>query len=106
MNNYDYPEGSDNSSAPWNREEPESKEATLEVTITLSKRFIVDLYPDDDIVNKITESFVTPDNLSVFIKRMFEHDLDLRKAGMPMYLRNALRDCEGWKTEDFEVNEV
>ena len=41
MNNYDYPEGADNSSAPWNQVDNPEMEIEVTVSVTLSKNFTI-----------------------------------------------------------------
>ena len=43
MNNYDYPEGSDNSFAPWNQEEQDSELIEVTVSQTFSKQLEIEV---------------------------------------------------------------
>lgn len=51
MDNYNYPEGADISSAPWNQEDDVDRKVNVLVSITMSKSFSIDLndYPEIDL---------------------------------------------------------
>ena len=61
MNNYDYPEGSDNNFAPWNEVEQDSELVEVTISQTLSKQVEVEVddyevdWDYDDYGNKIPE---------------------------------------------------
>lgn len=122
MNNYDYPIGTDTSEAPWNRESLPEKEIEVTISITLSKtlKILVDDYSveeaddkgnkylsydysDCDLYKAVEEQMVLPQNLAEFTEKMFDHDLDLKAAKMPMYLKDAIKDCKEWCVDDFKV---
>lgn len=110
--------------APWNQEDKQEKTIDVTVSITMSKTFTIttdnyevldcgkdedgDYYEDieyTDLREDVENSVVLPHNLSKFTKTIFEEDLDLKAAGMPKYLKDALEDCDGWEIDDFEVIE-
>ena len=43
MNNYDYPEGSDNSLAPWNQEYPDTELIEVTISQTFSKQLEIEV---------------------------------------------------------------
>ena len=43
MNNYDYPEGSDNSLAPWNQEDPDTELIEVTISQTFSKQLEIEV---------------------------------------------------------------
>ena len=60
MDNYNYPEGSDTSSAPWNMEENTPREFEVTVTCSLDKNitlvtsdYILEIEKDEDGINEI-----------------------------------------------------
>lgn len=114
----------DSPDAPWNQQTYDEKEVEVTVSITMSKTFKLstnnyeitdygqdedgDYYEDREFINlkeDVENSFVLPHNLSKFTKTIFEEDLDLKAAGMPNYLKEALEECDGWEIDDFEVIE-
>lgn len=119
MNNYDYPMGADNSSAPWNQSDIPEREVEVCVSITLSKtvKVYVDdydfdeddrghIYPDFsncDLKRAVDEQYTLPQDMALFLRRIFNDDLDLRAAKMPKSLRDAVDDCSDWNVDDFEV---
>lgn len=124
MNNYDYPCGTDEPNAPWNQADNPEREIEVTVSVTLSKTVkikvsdyeITDSGKDEDgeyfedidysncDLNGAVENQVTlPQDLAVFVERMFNQDLNLKAAGMPKHLRNAIEDCKGWTVDDMEV---
>lgn len=113
MNDYDYPAGADTSDAPWNEKEYSPKEVEVTVSVTLSKtvKVLVDGYEIEekdgrvsyDLSGAVEEQLVLPQNLARFTETMFEEDLDLKAAGMPKYLKDAVSDCKDWYVDDMEV---
>jgi hypothetical protein len=115
-NNYNYPPGADTENAPWN-----SRETTITVPVTvsmtISKTFEVEVtteeYTEDgypslenvDLHQAFEDQYVTPNNLAQFTESLFNADLDLKAAGMPLYLKNAIADCKGWDVDDYVVME-
>lgn len=122
MNNYDYPMGADTPDAPWNQVELPEQEIEVTISVTLSKTVKVRVddysietgedeggpytfynYSDCDINKAVEEQIVLPQNLAEFTEKMFNHDLELKSAGMPKYLKNAIADCKNWSVDDLEV---
>lgn len=122
MNNYDYPPGSDTSDAPWNQVEYPEREIEVEISVTLSKkvRILVDDYTIEedeygyrdydfsecDLRKAVEDQVTLPHNLATFTERIFEHDLSLKAAGMPFYLKDAISECKGWSVDDVNVELV
>lgn len=124
MNNYDYPMGADTSDAPWNQVDLPEKEIEVTISVTLSKtvKVMVDDYKVEedadedgrylsydfsncDLHKAVEDQVVLPQNLAEFTERMFNHDLNLKAAGMPRYLKEAIKDCKGWTVDEMEVIE-
>lgn len=122
MDNYNYPMGSDTSSAPWNQVEYPEKEIEVTVSITLSKTLKIDVddyevyeeededghyevvnFDNCDLIKAVEEQYVLPQNLAQFTKNIFNEDLDLKAVGMPRYLKNAIIDCKDWNVDEFEI---
>ena len=122
MDNYNYPMGSDTSSAPWNQVEYPEKEIEVTVSITLSKTLKInvddyEVYEEEDedghyevvnfdncdLIKAVEEQYVLPQNLAQFTKNIFNEDLDLKAVGMPRYLKNAIIDCKDWNVDEFEI---
>lgn len=114
----------DNIDAPWNTPEKEDREVQVTVSITISKSLtlttnnyeIINSGKDEDgnyyveveyndLKCDVKDRFVLPNNLSKYTKVVFNEDLDLRAAGMPKYLIDALEDCDDWVVDEFEVIE-
>lgn len=118
-----YPPGAEfNSDAPYNEVDLPEEEIEVTVSVTLSKTVKVrvndydfDVDADEDgnhllydfskcnLHEAVEEQVVLPQNLAIFTERMFNHDLNLKAAGIPMYLKNAIEDCKGWCLDDYEV---
>lgn len=104
-----YPPGAEyDSNAPWN-EEDYKEEVKVIVSVTLSKEFTVTVNSDDiseySLKNAVEEQIVLPQNMASYTQEMFNHDLNLKVAGMPRYLKEAIADCSNWDINDFEVIE-
>lgn len=111
MDNYNYPMGSDNSLAPWNEELPVDKDYEVTVSIVLNKTFNMRIptYEDEkltkeDLLEFIQGSAYFPQDLPDFVEAMFKEDLDLKAAGMPLYLKKAVASSKGWTLENIEVD--
>lgn len=102
---------------PWDDEIP-YKEIEVTVFLTLRKTFKVNVndyhtyienneefedFSDCDLHKAVDEQVTLPHELAVFIERMFEHDLDLKAAKMPKYLKDSIEDCKDWEVDDFEI---
>lgn len=118
-----YPPGVEfDSNAPWNQEDLPEKEIEVTVRILLYKtikinvddyKVIEDVDEDEkylsydfsncDLHKAVEDQVVLPQNLAVYTERMFNQDLNLKAAGMPMYLKNAIKDCKDWCIDDYEV---
>lgn len=117
-----YPLGAEyDSDAPWNQVDLPEEEVEITISVTLSKtvKVRVDDYEvceDEDEDGKylsynfskcdfhkaVENQIVLPQNLAEFTEKMFNHDLNLKAAGMPKYLKNAITDCKGWIVDEME----
>lgn len=110
----------DGPDAPWNQVNLPEKEIEVTVSITLSKtmKVLVDdykvetdevgrpvlyNYDDCDLYKAVEEQVVLPQNIAGFTEGMFNHDLDLKTAGIPKYLKDAIADCKDWSVDEMEV---
>lgn len=110
----------DSPDAPWNLEELPEEEIEVTVSLTLSKTFKVKVedysietdekgykigldFSECDLQGAIESQVVLPNNLAIYIERMFDHDLNLKAVGMPLYLKEAIKDCKDWNIDDIEV---
>lgn len=120
-----YPPGAEfDPRAPYNQVDLPEKEIEVTISVTLSKTVKVmvnDYEVEEDAdedgrylsydfsgcnLNKAVEDqVVLPQNLAEFTERMFNHDLKLKAAGMPRYLKEAIEDCKGWTVDEMEVIE-
>lgn len=120
-----YPPGAEfDPRAPWNEVEYPEKEIEVTVSVTLSKtvKVLVNDYnveedadedgrhlsydfSECDLNKAVEEQVVLPQNLAEYTERMFNHDLNLKAAGMPKYLKDAIEDCKGWTVDEMEVIE-
>lgn len=95
----------DSMDAPWNK--PDTvKEVEVTVCLSISKTFILEVpeSADEEYIDKtVREGYMLPNELPEYIGRMFEHDLDLKAAGMPVAVRRALLDCSEWNVDDLEI---
>ena len=118
-----YPPGAEfNPNAPWNQVDIPDKEIEVTVSVTLSKTVKVNVndykidggldedgpyyeydYSNCDLHKAVEEQVVLPQNLAEYTERMFNHDLNLKAAGMPRYLKDAIKDCKDWCVDDYEV---
>lgn len=122
MDNYNYPMGSDTSSAPWNQVEYPEKEIEVTVSITLSKTLKINVddyeveegrdedgeyysdinFDNCDLKKAVREQYTLPNELASFTTEMFNQDLNLKAVGMPRYLKEAIEDCKGWTVDEME----
>lgn len=109
----------DGSDAPWCKEDPPEIEIEVTVSVTLSKTVKVMVsdykveedadnnpsynFSDCNLYKAVEEQVVLPQNLAVFTERMFDHDLNLKAAGMPKYLKDSIEDCKDWSVDEMEV---
>ena len=114
----------DGPDAPWCQEDLPEREIEVTVSVTLSKtvkvlvndynveedadedgRYLSYDFSECDLNKAVEEQVVLPQNLAEFTERMFNHDLNLKAAGMPKYLKDAVEDCKGWTVDEMEVIE-
>lgn len=124
MDNYNYPMGADTPDAPWNQKELPEKEIEVTVSVTLSKtvkimvndyeveedededgKYVSYDFSNCDLHGAVEDQITLPQNLAEYTEKMFNHDLNLKAAGMPKYLKDAIADCKGWTVDEFEVIE-
>lgn len=120
-----YPPGAEfDPRAPYNQVDLPEKEIEVTISVTLSKTVKVMVndyeveedtdedgrhlsydFSECDLNKAVEDQVVLPQNLAEFTERMFNHDLNLKAAGMPRYLKEAIEDCKGWTVDEMEVIE-
>ena len=120
-----YPPGAEfDSRAPYNQIDLPEKEIKVTVSVTLSKtvkvlvndysveedadedgKYLSYDFSECDLYKAVEEQVVLPQNLAEFTERIFNQDLNLKAAGMPKYLKGAIKDCKGWNVDEMEVIE-
>lgn len=100
MNNYEYPLGADNSSAPWRQEENKPRKIKVTVSQTVSATFEIEV--DDYITNTDWD-----DELGYFPSYDYsECDLKgavCRQVFIPSVAANMLSKSVEWNEDEFEV---
>lgn len=126
-NNYDYPLGADNSSAPWNQVENSEIERDCEVTETITRKitlsttdYIAEEDRDDDFGKCISTDTSETDweeeysnqeytvlELIDKLKAYVEEDIKNTSpnTGKGIELQRLLSACDGWEQVDLEVRE-
>lgn len=108
MNNYDYPEGADNSAAPWNEKYKKEKEIKVCISVTLSKSVkirVSDYTVVDSGIDEDGELFKDIDYSTCDLKKAVEEQIILPQdiyMGMPPETK-LYNDLKGWNVDDFEV---
>lgn len=128
MNNYDYPEGSDNSFAPWNQEEQDSELIEVTVSQTFSKQLDIEVddykrvkdsdedgiyfwndYSECDLKGYVDEQHKTISDILKEIPELYKQlrTLDVNdKKEFDLFKHNLLIlsvACEGWTEDETEV---
>ena len=128
MNNYDYPEGSDNSFAPWNQEEQDSELIEVTVSQTFSKQLDIEVddyervkdsdedgiyfwndYSECDLKDYVDEQHKTISDILKEIPELYKQlrTLDVNdKKELDLFKHNLLIlsvACEGWTEDETEV---
>jgi len=126
-NNYDYPLGADNSSAPWNQVENSEIERDCEVTETITRKVTLstnDYVEEDDWDDDLGKCLSTDtsdtdwseeygnqeytaleliDKLKEYVKEDIKNTSSNSSKGKE--LQRLLSACNGWKQVDLEVRE-
>lgn len=118
MNNYDYPLGADDSSAPWNEKELPPIKIPVTVSITLSKQFEVEVN-DYELTEEWDDDFGTyfkPDYENCNLKQVVKNQVYLpHELGdflnsekiLGKFNKHAeeklIKDLSDWCVDDFEV---
>lgn len=126
-NNYDYPLGADNSSAPWNQLENSEIERDCEVTETITRKVTLsttDYVEEDDWDDDLGKCLSTDtsdtdwseeygnqeytaleliDKLKEYVKEDIKNTSSNSSKGKE--LQRLLSACNGWKQVDLEVRE-
>lgn len=127
MDNYNYPEGSDISSAPWNMEENTPKEFEVTVTCSLDKNvtvvtsnYILEIEKDEDGINEIintedtcweevyNENHYTIEDLLKEFSEILKYHIDTMDESLitrKIHYQRLLEECSNWVTNDFIVTE-
>lgn len=124
--NYNYPPGADNPSAPWNEKEPPVREFDVVVSQSLSKQLKIDapyVYTkemddmggfeeiDTSNVNWIEEysnnGCLTPLELIGEFKKILSNLLNTDITGRTrMQYKSLLKECDGWVEDECIVEEA
>lgn len=107
MNNYNYPVGSDNSTAPWNQEEIEPKDIEVTISITLSKTVVLSV---DDYTNLAGETDYFNCNLNKAAKEQLFLPQDagtiiqsIADGKNKIHLQAIANDLSNWCVDEMEV---
>jgi hypothetical protein len=103
-------------------EDPIKHEIQVTVSMSISKTFNIEVddyeegvgiddsgkyqlidYSNCDLIKAVNSQITLPTELPLFIKRIFDMDLDLKAAKMPLCLKLAINDCEDWNIDEIEV---
>ena len=128
MNNYDYPEGADISSAPWNQEEQDSELIEVTVSQTFSKQLDIEVddyervkdsdedgiyfwndYSECDLKGYVDEQHKTISDILKEIPELYKQlrTLDVNdKKEFDLFKHSLLIlsvACEGWTEDETEV---
>lgn len=120
--NYNYPLGADNESAPWNQVEPPEKDFNVVISQTLSKSVVVTttnytpyvdeedgtVYAETDDTNWHEEfiecGYYTPLDLIGEFKRLLELRVEQMEDGPDRQRYNQLiEECSNWVEDDIEI---
>lgn len=111
MNNYDYPIGADNKSAPWNEKENSEREIEVTISVTLSKTTKIKV-SDYEITNsgkdEDGEYFEEIDYSNCDLEEAVKEQITLPQDGY-LYVRGdhedgkLIEDLSGWNVDDFEI---
>ena len=126
-NNYDYPLGADNSSAPWNQVENSEIERDCEVTETITRKitlsttdYIAEEDWDNDFGRCVSADTSETDWAAEYsnqeytvlelidkLKEYVEEDIKNTSpnTGKGRVLQRLLAACDGWEQVDLEVGE-
>lgn len=118
MNNYDYPPGADNSSAPWNKLDLDPIKCKVKIQLTLAKDIDIEVtnykmisdedednpkdFPDfteTDFISEVKEQVCMPHELAAIMKHYFKSKFKT----MNSYLKQSIEDADNWKEVDINV---
>lgn len=127
-NNYDYPLGADNSSAPWNQVENSEIERDCEITETIARKvtlsttdYVADGDWDDEFGKCLSADTSDTDwreeyskqeytalELIAKLKEYVEEDIKntASNTGKGRELQRLLMACDGWEHVEMEVYEI
>ena len=128
MNNYDYPEGSDNSLAPWNQEDQDTELIEVTISQTFSKQLEIEVddyeevqdsdengvyfwndYSGCNLKNYVEEQHKTITDILKEIPELYEtfSKLDLNNKKEVDLFKHALlilsEACKDWNEDEMEV---
>jgi hypothetical protein len=100
-----YPPGAEfDSTAPYNEEPQDEEEIEVTISLSISKNFkLSSKNHENDLHNLVDNQVTLPIDLADCVNSIFKYDLDLKAAGMPLYLKMVLEDCSDWNVDDFEI---
>lgn len=115
----------DTFNSPWNQELEEGypgREVEVTISVTLSKTLKINVNDYKTIIGKdeggsyiefdfsncnlkkaVKDQLIVPQELAVFVEKIFSKDSTLKNIEMPKYLKNAVEDCRDWHTDEMEV---
>lgn len=87
MNNYDYPVGADNSSAPWNESSNPPEEIEVTISMCISKTVTI----------KVTDYEVTKEDDAI--------EYDFSECDLVQAIKDQIKlpDIDGWDINEFDV---
>lgn len=95
MNNYDYPIGADNKSAPWNEKENSEREIEVTISVTLSKTTKIKV-SDYEITNS------GKDEDGEYFEEIDYSNCDLEEA-VKEQIKLPQDTYKDWNIDDFEI---
>lgn len=125
MDNYNYPWGADNASAPWNQVDTPEREFNVLISQTLSKQttvetndIVIQAENDEGFYNEIIDTSdtdwkkaygdygrYTPLELIEAFKELLQENLPNPKEDPKKYrkYKYLIEECEGWIEDDIEI---
>ena len=106
MNNYEYPEGADNKTAPWNKKELPEKYIDVCISVTLSKTVkvkVTDYTIIDSGKDENGEHYEDIDYSSCDLKEAVEEQIILpQNTHCYVNYEPWKKQLKGWNVDDFE----
>lgn len=109
MNNYDYPVGADNCSAPWNEVQPEDETIDVNVWQTMSIKDRISINPyDDDMVGEWKEQCHSIPYLLSILKEYLSKEISTldEKSPKAKRLKALIMSCDDWEEVETEIEKA